>query len=223
MKRTTRVFAIAVTVLGAAAHLQAQEPVDLQKMGAAVRGNQEEIRTYKWQSRITYMVDGVQRKVEVFKVEYGENDWMQRTQIGGETAKGKVLGPDGKKLSKKQQEAALEFVTKAKNQLDAYLSPLFAEKAVATATTTVEGEDLILLAHDVVNQGDTVKFYLSNATRAPKTLNVSAIIEGSPMQLDVTFGVLEWGPFHPAKSVTTTSWHGMQLQITTENSDYSGN
>lgn len=221
MKRTTRVFAIAVTVLGAAAHLQAQEPVDLQKMGAAVRVNQEEIRTYKWQSRITYMVDGVQRKVEVFKVEYGENDWMQRTQIGGETAKDKVRGPDGKKLSKKQHEAALEFVTKAKNQLDAYLSPLFAEKAVATATTTVEGDDLILLSHNVVNQGDTVKFSLSNATRAPKTLNVSAIIEGSPMQLDVTFGVLEFGPFHTAKSITTTSWNGMQLTITTENSDYS--
>ncbi len=41
------------------------------------------------------------------------------------------------------------------------------------------------------------------------------------MQLDVTFGVLDYGPFHPAKSVTTTSWNGMQLQITTENSDYS--
>jgi len=223
MKRTTTVFAVAITVLGGAAHLQSQEPVDLQKVGAAVRVNQEEIRTYSWQSRVTYMVDGMQRKVEVFKVEYGENDWMQRTQIGGETAKGTVKGPDGKKLSKKQQEAALDFVAKAKNQLDAYLSPLFAEKAVATATTTVEGEDLILLSQNVVNKGDTVKFSLSNATRAPKTLNVSATIEGSPMQLDVTFGVLEWGPFHPAKSVTTTSWNGMQLQITTENSDYSDN
>jgi len=223
MKRTTTVFAVAITVLGGAAHLQSQEPVDLQKVGAAVRVNQEEIRTYSWQSRVTYMVDGMQRKVEVFKVEYGENDWMQRTQIGGETAKGTVKGPDGKKLSKKQQEAALDFVAKAKNQLDAYLSPLFAEKAVATATATVEGEDLILLSQNVVNKGDTVKFSLSNATRAPKTLNVSATIEGSPMQLDVTFGVLEWGPFHPAKSVTTTSWNGMQLQITTENSDYSDN
>jgi len=221
MKRTTRYFAIAATVLGAAALLPAQEPLNLQEMGAAVRANQEELRTYSWQSRVTYLVDGVQRKMEVFKIEYGENDWMQRTQIGGETAKGTMKGPDGKKLSKKQREAALEFVAKAKNQLDAYFSPIFTEKAVATATATVEGEDLILLSHDVVNRGDTVTFTLSNATRAPKTLNVSAVIEGSPMQLDATFGVLEWGPFYPAKSVTTTSWNAMQLQITTENSDYS--
>jgi hypothetical protein len=223
MKRLTKVFAVTVTVLGAAALLSAQEPLDLQKMGAAVRVNQEELRTYSWQSRVTYLVNGVQRKMEVFKVEYGENDWMQRTQIGGETAKGTVKGPDGKKLSKKQQEAALEFVAKAKNQLDAYFSPLFTEKAVATATATVEGEDLVLLSQNVVNKGDTVTFTMSNATRAPKTLNVSAVIEGSPMQLDVTFGVLEWGPFYPAKSVTATSWNGMQLQITTENSDYSDN
>ncbi len=221
MKRSTRLLAIAASILCAAAHLSAQEPLDLRQMGAAMRANQEELRTYTWHSRTTFLVDGVQRKVEVFKVAYGENDWMQRTQIGGETAKGKVTGPDGKKLSKKQQEAALEFVSKAKNQLDAYLSPLFTEKAVATSHQTVDGDDLILTSKNVVNEGDAVTITLSNATRAPKTAKVAAVIEGSPMQLDVTFGVLEWGPFHPATSITTTSWNGMQLQITTENSDYS--
>ncbi len=169
MKPTTRFFAIAATVLGAAALLPAQEPLNLKEMGAAVRVNQEELRSYSWQSRVTYVVDGVQRQVDVFKVAYDENDSLQRTQIGGETANGTVQGPDGKKLSKKQHEAALEFVTKAKNQLDAYFSPLFAERAVATATTSVVGEDLLLQSRDVVNQGDTVKIALSNATRAPKT------------------------------------------------------
>jgi hypothetical protein len=73
----------------------------------------------------------------------------------------------------------------------------------------------------VVNPGDTVVVTLSNTTREPKTLHATATIEGSTMELDVTFQVLDFGPFCPAKSVTTTSWNGMQLQITTENSDYS--
>jgi hypothetical protein len=221
MNRLPRFAAIAATVIGVSMPVISQEPPDLQALGAGLRRNQEELLNYTCQSKITFLVAGVQRRVDVYKIRYDENGWLQRTQTSGEVAKGEVRGPDGKKLSKKQQEAALEFVTKAKNQLTAYLSPLFAEKAVASATVTVDGDVFRLLSRDVVNPGDTVVVEYSTATKEPKTLRATAIIEGSPMELEVTFQGLEFGPFCPAKSVTTTSWNGMQLTITTENFDYS--
>jgi hypothetical protein len=186
-----------------------------------MRRNQETLRTYTWQSRITFFVNGAQRRTDVYKVAYDENGSLQRTQLSGEIAKDKVRGPDGKKLTKKQFEAGRAFALDAKNQLDAYLSPLSAERAVSTATATIDGDNLRLESHNVVNTGDTVTITLSDATRLPKTLKATATIDGSPMTLDVTFGVLDYGPYHPAKSVTTTSWNGIPLSITTENSDYS--
>ncbi len=221
MNHLTRFFAIAATIIGVSMPVVSQESPNLQALGAGLRQNLEELQNYTCQSKITFWVDGVQRRVDVYKIRYDENGWLQRTQIGGETAKGEVRGPDGKKLSKKQHEAALEFVTKARTQLTAYLSPLFAEKAVATATVTVDGDVFRLESRDVVNSGDTVVVEFSTATQEPKTLHATATIEGSPMELDVTFQVLDFGPFCPAKSVTTTSWNGIKLQITTENSDYS--
>jgi hypothetical protein len=186
-----------------------------------MRRNQEELRTYTWQSRITFTVNGIQQRSDVYKVAYDENGSLQRTQISGETTKGKVRGPDGKKLSKKELEAGRAFVLDAKNELDAYLSPLFAERAVATSTATADGETLRLESHDVVHPGDTVEIVLSDASLLPKTLKATATVDGSPMTLDVTFGILDYGPYHPAKSETTTSWNGIPLTITTENSDYS--
>ncbi len=222
MTRMTRLFAIAaITTIGFSTTVYAQGSLDLRAMGAGMRRNQEMLRTYSWQSRVTFLVYGAQRRSDVNKVAYDGNGSLQRTQIGTETAKGKVRGPDGKKLSKKQLEAARAFVLKAKSQLDGYLSPLFAERAVATSTATVDGEVLRLQSHNVVHNGDTVEIVLSNATRLPKTLQATATIDGSPMKLEVTFGVLDYGPYHPARSVTTTSWNGIPLSITTENSDYS--
>jgi hypothetical protein len=221
MNRLPRFVTIAATIISVSMPVVSQESPDLQALGAGLRRNLEELQNYTCQSKITFLVDGVQRRVDVYKIRYDANGWLQRTQISGETAKGDVRGPNGKKLSKKQQEAALEFVTKAKNQLTAYLSPLFAEKAVASASVTVDGDVFRLLSRDVVNPGDTVLVTFSTATQEPKTLHATATIEGSPMELDVTFQALDFGPFCPAKSVTTTSWNGMQLTITTENSDYS--
>lgn len=221
MHRSTKFLAAATTaVIGLSMAVFAQNPPDLQTMGAGMRKNQETLRTFKWQSKVTFLVNGVQRRSDVYKVAYDENGSLQRTQTGGEVAKGKLRGPDGKKLSKKQLEDGRAFVLNAKKQLDAYLSPLFAERAVATAAATIEGEILRLESHDVVHPGDTVEIVLSNATRLPKTMTATATVDGSPMTLEVTFGVLDYGPYHPAKSVTTTSWNAIPLTITTENTDY---
>ncbi len=222
MTRPIQFFALAAAAtFGLTAPAFTQEPLNLEAAGVAMRRNQEMLRTYTWQSKVTFLVNGVQRRSDVYKVAYDANGSLQRTQISGEVAKGKVRGAEGKKLSKKQLEAGRAFVVDAKNQLDAYLSPLFAEKAVKTSTATVDGDLLRLQSQDVVRPGDSVEIVLSNATRLPKTLHAKATIDGSPMELEVTFGVLPYGPYHPAKSVTNTSWQGIPLTITTENSDYS--
>lgn len=221
MQRSTQFLAATTTaVIGLSMAVFAQNPPDLQTMGAGMRKNQETLRTFKWQSKVTFLVNGVQRRSDVYKVAYDENGSLQRTQTGGEVAKGKLRGPDGKNLSKKQLEDGRAFVLNAKKQLDAYLSPLFAERAVATAAATIEGEILRLESHDVVHPGDTVEIVLSNATRLPKTMTATATVDGSLMTLEVAFGVLDYGPYHPAKSVTTTAWNGIPLTITTENTDY---
>ncbi len=223
MKRLSRFFAMAATaVIGIATPVLPAEHSGPSSDGRRdATATRKMLRTFCWQSRITFEVSGAQRRSDVFKVAYDVNGSLQRTQIGGESAKGKVRGPDGKKLSKKQLEAGREFVLQANNQLDAYLNPLFAERPLRRPPRTVEGNDLLLESHNVVHPGDTVRSFCPTATRLPRTLHATATIDGSPMQLDVTFGVLDFGPYHPAKSVTTTSWNGMPLSITTENSNYS--
>lgn len=222
MKRSTRFVAVATAaVLGMASTVLSQEPLDLRTAGAGMRRNQEELRQFNWQSKITFLVYGAERRTDVYQVAYNEDGWLQRTQIDTKVADGKVRGQDGKKLKKKQLEAARKFVIEAKSQLDGYLSPLFAEKAVTTATSTVEGEDLILTSQNVVHPGDTVKIVLSKTTRLPRNMHAKATVDGSPMELGVTFEVLDFGPYHPARSVTTTSWSGIPVSIITENSNYS--
>lgn len=222
MRRVTRFVAIAaITIIGSSTQVLTQQTPDLPAAGAGMRRNQEMLRTFTWQSKVTFLVDGVQRRSDVYKVAYDQNGWLQRTQTGGEISKSKLRGPDGKKLSKKQLEDAHAFVTNAKNQLDAYLSPLFAEKAVTTATVTEDGDVLRLQSQNVVHPGDTVEVLLSSSSRLPKTLRATATIDGTPMELEVTFAVLDFGPYHPVRSVTTTSWNGVPLTIVTENSDYS--
>ena len=54
-----------------------------------------------------------------------------------------------------------------KNQLDGYLNPLFAEKAVATSSVQKGDGTLLLLSRDVMTSGDSVEITLSEATHKP--------------------------------------------------------
>jgi hypothetical protein len=130
---------------------------------------------------------------------------------------GKVRGADGKKLSKKELEAARAFVYEARRQVDDYLNPLFAEKAVATAVASTDDRMLYLRSRDVVKEGDSVEIGLVKETLQPLTLSAETAVEGSPVELEVTFGEIEYGPFISERSVITTTWQGMRLTIITEN------
>lgn len=219
MNRVTTLVAIVVITAAAGATL-AQEQPDLQMMAAGMRKNQEELRQYSWESKVTFLVDGVQRRVDTYTMRYVMGGMLQNMQVSSKVEKGKIRRPDGKKLTKKEMEAAREFVSEAKRQLDNYLNPLFAEKAVASAVATPEGEILRLRARGVITSGDSVEIELVQSSLRPLTAKVTTSIEGSPVNLDVTFGSIDYGPNHPARSVTTTEWQGIPLTITTENSNY---
>jgi hypothetical protein len=145
---------------------------------------------------------------------------IEKMQIDSEVAKGKVRGPDGKKLKKDDLEVARQFVVDVKNQLDGYLNPLFAEKAVRTATARAEGGKLILESEGVMTTGDSVVITLDRATKRPVAADIRTTVENSPVALAVTFDSIEYGPNYPARSITTSEWRGLQLTIITENSNY---
>jgi len=161
---------------------------------------------YTWDSKVVFEVDGVQKRVDIYTVRYVMGGMVQKMQISSEVDKKKVRLPNGKKLSKKDREVAREFVMEAKQQLDAYLNPLFAEKAVATAIATINNGTLRLRSNDVIKTGDSVEINLVQATRRPKTAQIKTAIGDSPVELEVGFESLDYGP--------------IELKIITENSNY---
>ena len=220
VKKTKMLAALAALAVfvGSAAH--AQEQPDLRKMAQGMKRNQEELRLYIWDTKIVFEANGVQKRVDLYNARYVMGGMLEKIQISSEVDKKKVKRPDGKKLSKKEREAAREFVMEAKQQLDAYLNPLFAEKAVATALVTTDEGTLRLQSHDVVKTGDSVVINIVQATRQPTTLEVQTRIGDSPVELEVSFESLDYGPNYPARSITTTVWEGIKLKIITENSNY---
>ena len=198
----------------------AQEALDLNEAGKMMRRNQEEIRQYTWDMKLTFLINDKLRRSDTYTVRYVMGGQLEKMQINSEVAKGKVRGPDGKKLKKDELEVARQFVVDVKNQLDGYLNPLFAEKAVKTAAARTEDGKVILQSNNVVTTGDSVLITLNQATKRPLTAEIRTTIEGTPVALDVTFGSLDYGPNHVSESITTSSWKGMKLTIITENSNY---
>ena len=221
MNRLKWLGAIAVVAMISSTTSLAQEQLDLRKMAKNMRQNQEELRRYSWETKMTFLVNGELRRSDTYTVRYVMGGMVEKMQINSEVAKDKVRRPDGKKLSKKELEAAREFVTDVKNQLDGYLNPLFAEKAVATSKV-LKGDDgtLLLLSQGVVTSGDTVEIILSQTTHKAISATIKTAIEGTPVALDVTFGSIEYGPNHPERSITTSEWQVFELSIITENSNY---
>ncbi len=219
MNRLKCMVAIASMTVGVAAAGHSQE-LDLSAMAKKMRQNQENLQQYSWETKMTFLVNGELRRSDTYTVRYVMGGMVEKMQISSKVAEGKVCGPDGKKLSKKELEAAREFVLGVKDQLDGYLNPLFAERAVATSKIQESGGDLLLLSRDVMTTGDSVEITLSGSTYKPISATIKTSAKGLPVALDVTFGSIEYGPNHPKRSITTSEWQGFKLSIITENSNY---
>lgn len=219
MNRMKCLVAIAAMTVVATTSAHAQE-IDLRKRAKEMRLNQEELQRYSWETKMTFLVNDQLRRSDTYKVRYVMGGMVEKMQINSEVAKDKVRRRDGKKLSKKELEVAREFVTDVKNQLDGYLNPLFAEKAIATSKVLKGDGTLVLLSHDVVRSGDSVEIILNETTQRAISATIKTAIEGSPVALDVTFGTLEYGPNYTLRSLTTSEWQGFKLSIITENSNF---
>ena len=193
MYRVKNLVAIATMAVVAATAASAQE-IDLRKRAKKMRQNQEELQRYSWESKMTFLVNDQLRRSDTYTIRYVMGGMVEKMQINSEVAKDKVRRPDGKKLSKKELEAAKEFVTDVKNQLDGYLNPLFAEKAIATSKVLEGDGTLLLLSRDVVTTGDSVEITLNKATQKTISATIKTSIEGSPVALEVTFGSIDYGP-----------------------------
>lgn len=220
MKNLKLLFvSITLGVIGAAG-LAAQSTPDQQYMASLLRTNQEELRKHSWKSKHTFTIDGVQKRVADYSVKYFSNGTQQKMEIGRQVDKEKVRRANGKKLSKKEREAAYQFIMEVHSQFDNYLNPLFAEKAVSTATMTTDGDTLILQSRDVVTNGDSVEIRFVLPDDLPTTATVTTTVEGSPVSLTIEFDKMEAGPVYPKRSTTAADWQEFHLKITTENSDY---
>ena len=219
--RFSRLFGTLVVIAAFGATIApAQETLDLQKMATQMRRNQEEIRKYSWESKIVFEVDGKQRRVDHYTIRYVMGGMLERMQISSEVSKEKLRWPNGKKLKKKELEAARAFALDVKKQLDGYLNPLFVEKIVATSTITTANGEHVLVSRGVIASSDEVVVTLSQSTLKPKTMKIKTVVDGSPVTLDIEFGSIDYGPNNVAKSVTRAQWQGINLAIFTENSNY---
>ena len=219
MNRVKRLVAIVAMTMVAVTATHAQE-IDLRKSAKEMRQNQEDLQRYSWETKMTFFVNDQLRRSDTYTVRYVMGGMVEKMQINSQVSKEKVRWPNGKKLSKKELEAARVFITGVKDQLDGYLNPLFAEKAVATSKVLKGDGNLLLLSHDVVTTGDSVEITLDATNRKATSANIKTTVDGTPAALEVTFGFIEYGPNHPLKSVTTSEWQGFKLSIITENSNY---
>jgi len=212
------VAVVAMTTMAGTA-VQAQD-LDLRAMGRKMRQNQEDLRRYSWETKLTFFVNDQLGRSDTYTVRYVFGGQVEKMQINSQVSKEKVRWPNGKKLKKKELEAARVFITDVKNQLDGYLNPLFAEKAVATSQVLKGEGNILLLSRDVMTTGDSVEITLNAATRKATSANIKTSVDGTPVALEVTFGTIEYGPNHTLKSITTSEWQGFKLSIVTENSNY---
>ena len=223
MRHVKRSFVLSA-VLGAMAlvggALVAQEQPDPGKIASEMKENQEALRQYVWQSRISVEVDGEQKKVDLYQMRYNFDGELERTRMGGESEEKEARGPVRKRVGKKKKKQAHEFADEVNEKLQAYLSPNAVEKALKTAFARVDKGVLRLQSQDVVESGDSVEFALVQTTKQPMTLQVRTTIDASPIELNVTFQKLDEGPNYPARSIINTNWDKKKVTVTTENFSY---
>ena len=219
MNRLKCLVAIVVVMVVAATAAHAQE-IDLRKRAKQMRQNQEELQRYSWETKMTFFVNDQLRRSDTYTVRYVMGGMVEKMQISSEVAEDKIRRPDGKKLSKKELEVAREFVTDVKNQLDGYLNPLFAEKAIATSKVLKGDGTLVLLSRDVMTAGDSVEIILNETTQKA----ISAVDQdrhrwfaGGPRR-DLRHDRVR--PERTLRSITTSEWQGFKVSIVTENSNF---
>ena len=220
VKRSFILLAVLFAMALTGGSLVAQEQPDPGKIATQMKENQEALRQYVWQSRISVEVDGEQKKVDLYQMRYNFDGELERTRMGGESEEKEVRGPVRKRVAEKKKKQAHEFADDVNQQLQAYLRPSTVEKALKTAFVRADQGVLRSQSQNIVKSGDSVEFALVQTTKQPMTLQVRTTIDESPVELNVTFQKLDEGPNYPARSIINTNWDNKKVTITTENFSY---
>jgi len=195
----------------------AQEEPDLQTIATGIKQNQEALRGYSWESRVSVALDGEQKKVDLFQVRYDMDGQLQKTPIGGEAEAKKVRGPIRKRAAKKKKKQAGEFADQLKVQLAKYTEPASMQKAISIAFAKTEDGILKLQAQDVVLQGDSILIEVVPATKQPMSITVETAVEGAPVVLNVVFQKLADATNYVAHSTIESEFDKKKIEVVTEN------
>jgi len=220
MNKISSVVVGLTVLLLASVAVFAQPDLDVQQVADGMKKNQEALRDYAWQSRVSVEVDGEENKVDLYQVRYNMSGELEKTRMGGEAKEKKVRGPIRKNKAKKMKKGAQEFAEELGNQIESYLWPESLAKALTTSFARADGGALMLLSQDVVQDGDSVEFSLVEATKQPMTLKIETTADDSPVNVEVTFQKLDDGPNYAAQTVVNTVFEGKKVKIVTENFSY---
>jgi len=190
---------------------------DLRSFSAKFKQNQQELREYRWRSRVEMVLDGQSETVQVFEVGHDPDGTVRKTPVSD--------GEDRKKASKKRRQLqALQTGLQA--LIDSYLQPdestaeqYFDQASVWQGQGRVESETR-LKARNVRRQGDEVSLWLDSETGVPQRLLIVTSSGGEPVRVTTEFAELEAGPFYPASVVVETEIKEKKLVMRTENFDY---
>ena len=195
----------------------AQDEPDLQAIAAGIKVNQEALRGYSWQSRVSLSVDGEQKKVDLFQVRYDSDDQLQKTRVGGEADSKKVRGPIRKQAVKKKKKEAGEFAEEIKDLLAKYTEPASLQKAIASAFAKTEDGLFKLQAQDVVVNGDSILIEVVQTTKQPVSITVETAVEDGPVVLNIMFQKLADGTNYVAQSTIDSTFEKKKIEVVTEN------
>jgi len=218
MKVRYRILSVSLGLLVCSGTIAvAQEEPDLQAIAAGIQQNQESLRNYAWESRMSVALDGEQKKVDVYQVRYDMDDQLQKTRIGGEADTKKVRGPVRKKAVKNKKKEAGEFAAELQGQLAKYTEPASLQKAVKNAFAKTEDGIYKLRAQDIVQDGDSMLIEVVHATKQPVSITIETAVEGAPVVLKVMFRKLADGTNYIAQSTIDTEFDKKKLEVVTEN------
>jgi hypothetical protein len=213
-KRPSRWLIVWLAILLAASVTGA---ADLRGFAEKFERNQQELREYRWKTRVEMVLDGRSETVQLFEVNHDPDGMVRKTPVSG--------GDYTKKASKKQRQLrALQIDLQA--LIDSYLEldestaeQYFDQAAVWQGQGRVEGETRLKARH-VRRQGDEVSLWLDSETGIPRQLLIVTSASGEPVRVTTRFALLEAGPFYPASVVVETEIKEKKLVMKTEDFDH---
>ena len=189
---------------------------DLRSFSNKFKQNQQELREYRWKSRVEMLLEGRAETVQIFDVSHDSDGGLRKAPIPADQ--------NGKKLTKKQRQLlALQLDLQA--LIDAYLQPdertaeeYFDRASVWQGQGRIEGETH-LKARNVRSQSDEVSLWLDSKTAVPRELLIVTSAGGEPVRVTTEFTRLEAGPFFAESVVVETEMKEKKVVMKVENYD----